>query len=323
VSRSLNLKMKKKFAVLKNGRTRAYGWLAASGAVVTAICMGANRAQAHGFEGDYFFPPTIATDDPFATDELLLPSVSYFRSPAADGSPAIGTTDIGFEFDKEIFPKFALGISGDYLYQKPQGQEQLTGWDDFSLSAKYKLWENPEHQAIFSVGGEWQIGGSGSKQVGADSANVFTPTIYFGKAFGDLPDSLAYAKPFAITGTLGEDLPTSAEPNVLEWGIALEYSLPYLQQQVKDIGLPQLFKSMIPLVEFAMTSPENRDGGATTGTINPGILYENTYFQIGAEAQIPVNRASGHNIGVTVQLEIFIDDIWPKVFGHPLIGHDN
>jgi hypothetical protein len=315
--------MKKKFVVLKNGRARANGWLAVSGAVFTVIGIGANNAQAHGFEGDYFFPPTIATDDPFATDELLLPAVSHFRSPAADGSPATGTTDIGFEFDKEIFPKFALGISGDYLYQKPQGQEQLTGWDDFSLSAKYQLWENPEHQAIFSVGGEWQIGGSGSKQVGADSANVFTPTIYFGKAFGDLPDSLAYAKPFAITGTLGEDLPTSAEPNALEWGIALEYSLPYLQQQVKDIGLPQPFKNMIPLVEFAMTSPENRDGGATTGTINPGILYENTYFQIGAEAQIPINSASGHNIGMTVQLEIFIDDIWPKVFGHPLIGHDN
>src|SRR5580692_4149331 len=119
--------MKKKFIVLKNGRARAYGWLAASGAVFTAIGIGTDNAQAHGFEGDYFFPPTIATDDPFATDELLLPSVSWFRSPAADGSPATGTTDIGFEFDKEIFPKFALGISGDYLYQKPQGQGQITG----------------------------------------------------------------------------------------------------------------------------------------------------------------------------------------------------
>ena len=299
------------------------GWLAISSAVCAALGIGANSAQAHGFEGDYFFPPTIATDDPFATDELLLPSVSYFKSPAVDGSPATGTTDVGFEFDKEIFPKFALGISGDYLYQKPTGQGQISGWDDFSMSAKYQLWENPQHQAIFSVGGEWQIGGSGSKQVGADSANVFTPTVYFGKAFGDLPDSLEYARPFAITGTLGEDLPTSAEPNALNWGIALEYSLPYLQQQVKDIGLPKPFRNMIPLVEFSMSSPENRDGGVTTGTINPGILYENTYFQIGAEAQIPINSASGHNIGAIVQLEIFIDDIWPRVFGHPLIGHDN
>jgi hypothetical protein len=309
----------KKIAVLKNG----CGWIAASSAVMAVFNIGINCAQAHGFVGDYFFPPTIATDDPFATDELLLPSLSYIKMPPLNGSPATGVTDLGFEFDKEIFPKFALGISGDYLYQKPQGQGQVAGWDDFSMSAKYQLWENPVHQAIFSVGALWQIGGSGSKQVGADSANVFTPTIYLGKAFGDLPDSLKYARPFAITGTLGEGIPTSSEPNNLQWGIALEYSLPYLQEQVKDIGLPQPFSKMFPLVELAMTSPENRNGGETTGTVNPGVLYESRYFQIGAEAQIPINSASGHQVGVIVQLEVFIDDIWPKVFGYPIIGHDN
>lgn len=309
----------KKFAVFKNRR----GWLAASGAVFTVIGIGANNAQAHGFVGDYFFPPTIATDDPFATDELLLPSISYIKSPASDGSPATGVTDIGFEFDKEIFPKFALGISGDYLFQKPDGQALMTGWDDFSLSAKYQLWQNETHQAIFSVGTLWQIGGSGSKEVGADSANVFTPTIYYGKAFGDLPDSLGFAKPFAVTGTLGVDLPTSAEPNNLDWGFALEYSLPYLEQQVKDIGLPHPFRNMIPLVEFSMTSPFNRDGGYTTGTVNPGILYESKYYQLGAEAMIPINSASGAHVGVIVQLEIYIDDIWPKAFGYPIFGHNN
>jgi len=280
--------------------------------MLAVAAVGVSKAQAHGFEGDYFFPPTIATDDPFATDELLLPSVSYLKS---DG---VTTTDTGFEFDKEIFPKFALGISGDYLYQKPDGQPSVSGWSDFAMSAKYQLWENAPHQAIFSVGAIWQIGGSGSKEVGASSANVFTPTIYYGKAFGDLPDTLSYARPFAITGTLGEDLPTSFEPNNLQWGFALEYSLPYLQTEVKDIGLPQPFSRMFPLVEFSFTSPENRDGGPTTGTINPGVLYESTYFQIGAEAIIPANRESGSHVGAVVQLEIFIDDILPKIFGHPL-----
>jgi len=310
---------KTKFAAFKNRR----GWLAASGAVFTAVGIGSNNAQAHGFVGDYFFPPTIAIDDPFATDELLLPSVSYFKNPAADGSPATAVTDIGFGFNKEIFPKFALGISGDYLFQKPDGQALMTGWDNFTLSAKYQLWENVPHQAIFSIGGDWQIGGSGSKEVGAGSAQVFTPTIYYGKAFGDLPDSLRYAKPFAVTGTLGIECPTSGDPNSLAWGFALQYSLPYLQEQVKDIGLPRPFRNMIPLVEFAMTSPFNRGGGFTTGTINPGILYENPYFQLGAEAMIPVNSASGANVGVIVQLQIYIDDIWPKVFGHPIFGRDN
>jgi hypothetical protein len=311
------MKKNKKFdsTVLKTGRNP----LIVPGAVLAAIGFGMATAHAHGFVGDRFFPPTIATDDPFATDELSLPSVSYSKS---SDSPAVGTTDVGFEFDKEIFPKFALGVSGDWLNQKPDGEPSSSGFDNFTLSAKYQLWQNNAHEAIFSVGGEWEIGGSGSKQVGADSRSTFSPTIYFGKGLGDLPDSLKYARPFAITGTLAEDLPDSADPNSLEWGFALEYSLPYLQSQVKDIGLPAPFKNMIPLVEFSFDTPENRDGGKTTGTINPGILYETKYFQIGAEAIIPVNSASGQDVGAVVQLQIFLDDIWPKWFGHPLIGSD-
>jgi len=301
--------------VLKTGTGR----VAISSAVLAVIGLGEASALAHGFVGDRFFPPTIATDDPFATDELLLPSISYFKGA---GSPATGVTDGGFEFDKEILPQFALGISGDYLHLEPDGEPSSTGFDDFTLSAKYQLWQNDAHEAIFSVGALWQIGGTGSSLVGADAANVFTPTIYFGKGFGDLPNSLSFARPFAITGTLGEDLPTRLDSNNLEWGLALEYSLPYLQSQVKDIGLPAPFKNMIPVVEFAFTSPENRNGGQTTGTINPGVFYESRYFQLGAEAIIPVNHETGSNVGFVVQLEIFIDDIWPKWFGHPLIGSD-
>jgi hypothetical protein len=288
--------------------------------VLSVIGLGTVMVHAHGFVGDRFFPPTITTDDPFATDELLLPSVSYFKGA---GSPPTGTTDGGFEFDKEIFPHFALGISGDYLHLKPNGEPEANGFDDLTLSAKYQIWQNDKHEAIFSIGARWEIGGSGSSSVGADPTSTFTPTLYFGKGFGDLPASMSYAKPFAITGTLGEDFPTSAEPNNLEWGLALEYSLPYLESQVKDIGLPKPFKNMIPLVEFSFTSPQNRDGGETTGTINPGVLYESRYFQLGAEAIIPVNDVTGHKVGMVVQLEIFIDDIWPKVFGLPLIGSDN
>lgn len=295
---------------------------AVSGAVLAVLNFGTAAMQAHGFEGDRFFPPTMATDDPFATDELLLPSVSYFRSPASDDGPAVGTTDVGFEFDKEIFPKFALGISGDYLYQKPSDLQPSSGFDDFTLSAKYQLWENAKHEAIFSVGGEWDMGGTGSRLIGRDPTSTFTPTIYFGKGFGDLPDTMSYVRPFALTGTVGQTIPTTgANPNALEWGLAAEYSLPYLQAQVKDIGLPAAFKNLIPLVELSMESPENRGGGGTTGTINPGVLYENRYFQLGAEAVIPINRSTGHEVGAVIQLQIFIDDIWPSLFGHPIFGN--
>ncbi len=286
------------------------------------VLLPAGLAGAHGFVGDRFFPPTIATDDPFATDELLLPSVSYFTNPASDGSPATKEYDFGFEFDKEIFPRFTLGVADQYIWQRPVGQAALVGWDQVSLSAKYQLWQNDPHEAIISIGIEADIGGTGGKNV-SDSFTTYTPIFYFGKGFGDLPDSMRFAQPLAVTGTIGQTFPTQAsDPNALQWGFAVEYSLLYLNQRVEDVGMPRPFRDMVPLVEFSMNTPENRGSTLTTGTINPGVLWEMPYGQLGAEAQIPVNRHSGPHVGVIVQVEIYIDDIFPKVFGHPIFGED-
>ena len=59
---------------------------------------------AHGFEGDRFFPPTIQTDDPFATDELALPTLSEFNDPPSGDSPKTREFDVNAGFSKEIFP---------------------------------------------------------------------------------------------------------------------------------------------------------------------------------------------------------------------------
>ena len=249
-------------------------------------------------------------------------SVSIVRNAAGGGTPATRETDISFEFDKEIFPRFALGVSENFQYLAPRGQQATYGFDNIELGAKYQLLMNAPHEAIFSVGTKWDIGGTGAKHVGADSFSTFTPTVYFGKGFGDIPDAVGYLKPFAVTGTLGQELPTSAQgAKSLDWGLAVEYSLPYLQAQVKDIGIPAPFKNMIPLVEFSMQTGENQgQEGLTTGTINPGVLYENNYFQLGAEAIIPANSRTSHSVGAIIQIQIYIDDIWPNVFGHPIFG---
>jgi len=60
----------------------------------------------------------------------------------------------------------------------------------------------------------------------------------------------------------------------------------------------------------------------TTGTINPGVLWETPYFELGIEAVIPVNGRSGSNIGFVLNSWIFIDDLFPKIFGHPLFGKE-
>jgi hypothetical protein len=44
------------------------------------------------------------------------------------------------------------------------------------------------------------------------------------------------------------------------------------------------------------------------------------YFQVGVEAIIPINSASGTNIGAIAQLHFYLDDIFPNTIGRPLFG---
>src|SRR5277367_2140385 len=102
--------------------------------------------RAHGFEGDRFFPPTIQTDDPFATDEFSIGFQSFNDPAGGDGTPKTREIDVSSEFDKEIFPKFALGISGTYVNLEPNKHTDdgsapppsQDGFDNLTLSAKYQ-----------------------------------------------------------------------------------------------------------------------------------------------------------------------------------------
>ena len=109
--------------------------------------------------------------------------------------------------------------------------------------------------------------------------------------------------------------------NRIEYGFAVEYSLPYLRSQVRDLGFPQWVNQLSPLVEFAFSTPvTGRFGEQTTGAINPGIIWSGQHIQLGIEAIIPATRASGKNVGVLAQVHWYLDDIFPQSIGRPLIG---
>jgi hypothetical protein len=107
----------------------------------------------------------------------------------------------------------------------------------------------------------------------------------------------------------------------LQLGFAFEYSLIYLQNQIKDIGLRAPFDRLIPLVEVAIDDPLNRgQSGLITGTVNPGIIWSGKYVQVGAEAIIPINSRSGNDVGFIAQLHFYLDDLFPYSIGRPLFG---
>ena len=295
---------------------------------------------AHGVVGQRFFPATIATDDPFVSDELSLPTLSSVRTNATDDEPSSRESSVSGEFSKRITPDFGLSVGIEHQRLSPRGQPPASGLGNLELGAKYQFYRNDAHEALLSAGLEWEVGGTGRKAVGADSFSTFTPALFFGKGFGELPDSAAFLKPLALTGSLGVAMPRRAStttmaldpdtgnavasierhPNVLQLGFAIEYSLPYLQSAVKDIGLPAPLSQIIPLVEVSLQRPLDRvSDRRTTGTVNPGFIWAGRLVQAGVEAVIPIDGASGHGVGIQAQLHFFLDDIFPRSIGRPVL----
>jgi hypothetical protein len=311
-----------------------------SSVIAAGLLLGvAADASAHGLIGKRFFPATLAVDDPFVADELSLPTILHLKLRGTEDSPPTRTTDISAEFSKRLSPDLGVTLGATFRLLDPDDGTSVTGFDNLEVSVKYVVFKSAAHEALVSLGVGWDVGGTGSKRVGAESFDTVTPTVFFGKGFGDLPDAADYAKPLALTGVLGLAIPTrhrtrTTETSVdedtgetvteihrelnattFQWGFTVQYSLQYLQSFVRDIGLRAPFNRMIPLVEFAMETPvEGRDAGRTTGTINPGVIWFGRYVQLGLEAVVPVNERSGKNVGVLGQVHFYLDDILPSVF---------
>ncbi|HEY2608652.1 hypothetical protein P0D88_20100 [Paraburkholderia sp. RL18-103-BIB-C] len=272
-----------------------------------ALCT-PSLVDAHAIAGNRVFPSTMAVDDPGVGDEANF-EYGHQRVPGDDGDQSINT--FSFEYDKLITPRLAVSVDGSYAMQN---NPTARGFDNFGVGLKYLLYVNDAHEFMTSIGVNAELGGTGSRAI-ADNFSTISPTVYVGKGMGDLPDSLTYLRPIAITAEAGPALTTGAgQPNAFDYGFTVQYSLPYLQQHVRDAGLPQPFANLIPLVEI----PLSRSQGQTTGTVNPGFIWINRYGQFGVEAQIPINRASGSHVGILVQAHIFFDDVAPTTIGKPL-----
>jgi len=299
----------------------------AFGLALLSILLMPVYASAHGFAGKRFFPTTFQVDDPFISDEF---SVLFNRIKGPDAM----TTEIDIDYSKRILPNFGLEFHEAYLHLRADDGSSANGWDNLGVGAKWQFLTNEEHELILSIGTDIDIGGTGAHQV-ADSFSTISPAIFFGKGFGDLPESVNFLRPFAITGAIGPNFPTRSKnvtvnpdtgeteternPTTFTWAFSVQYSLMYLQSFVKDIGLGIPFNRMIIVTEFPMQTNLSRDNkGQTTGTVNPGIVWAGKYTEFGIAAQIPINSKSGKNVGVIGLMHLFIDDLLPKSISGPI-----
>ncbi len=286
-------------------------------------------AFAHCFVGARFFPATLITDDPCVADELSLPTVAWSRT---GDQPPGEQWDISGELSKRLTEDIGISIGEDWSQIRGPGMPTAAGFGDLETTLQYQLFKDPAHETAMLLGLIVDWGGTGATGAGfGTSYSVITPTYYFGQGFGQLPDTVGWLRPAAITGQIGYQIPTSSYdateavniPQSLVYGASLQYSMPYLKSEVKDLQLPEFVNHLIPIVEMQFeTAVANNLGNSslTTGSINPGVIWVGSYFQVGVEAVIPVNTASGTGVGVLGQLHLYLDDMFPQTIGRPLFG---
>jgi hypothetical protein len=296
------------------------------------------QAEAHGVAGARVFINTLTIDDPAVADEAALPTFSW--QPNANGGARQNEYVVNVELDKRITEHFGLALNYGATALTTQGAKTHSGAQNLEITAKYQAYTNDEHEFIVSLGVIQEVGGTGNVAAGADTYGSTMPTIYFGKGLGDLP--IGYLRPLALTGTLGYSVASvglktittidsdsgigqvgysNGNNNAWTGGLALQYSLRYLESQVKDFGLPDWVNRLTPVVELTWTSAASRPSQTLTSyQLAPGFAYGGNAFQIAAELLIPLNAAAGTSIGFIAQFHLYFDDLFPNSLGKPLVN---
>src|SRR6516165_6147093 len=306
--------------------------------VVIALMLlsAASSACAHGIAGNRYFVGTLTFDDPAVADEAIVPNFSSLNHPVGGGN--VIDNRFNWSFARLLTPTLQIEIDSGWT-QRAWPTARASGFETTDVGIKGEIFRNNEHETLISAALLWGIGRSGAQGIAAAAnPNSVHPGLFFGKGFGDLPDWLAWARPFAVTGAIVDAIPfgptgkalspnpptgnlqTALVPqaNVLHWGFSLQYSTYHLTSRFTG-GPPkeEPLNQLVPLVEFNFDTPFRQ---STAATMNPGFAYAAVTWQIAAEAIVPLNRQGGSGPGVRAQLMFFIDDLIPLVFGKPLLS---
>jgi hypothetical protein len=309
----------------------------AATAGISALSVAA-PAFAHCFVGSRFFPATLNVDDPCVADELSLPTIANFRTGDVPPNREI---DISGEFSKRITDNFGISVGSTWTRLLVPGGPNAHGFQNLGTTFKYQFPTAPAGEFVVSAGLSVEWGRTGNPSVGAEKFTTLTPTVWFGKGFGDLPHEFGALRAFAVTGQFGYSVPmwprtvtysldtdsgdlsadVDRHAQYLAYGGSLQFSLPYLRANIVDLGLPEVVNRLIPIVEAQFRTPiVNVTDIHTTGTVNPGIIWAGDKFQIGAQAILPLNRQSGKGPGWIAQVHFYLDDIFPTSIGRPIFA---
>jgi hypothetical protein len=177
---------------------------------------------------------------------------SYERGVQAAEAGDSDVVDSAFNWSifRLLTPKLEIGVESGWT-NRNWGVARRSGFDVTSFDLKGEVYRNDLHEILISAGTTWGIEHTGAQGIGGNAPNLIAPGIFFGKGFGDLPDNLAWLRPFAITGAVSFEQPLAGGTStnvgldaqtgqvgplltrnveVVHWGLAIEFSTLYLMR---------------------------------------------------------------------------------------------
>lgn len=285
------------------------------------------KVWAHGTVGDYTFLEPIVADDANPKNEFDILRPQWTRSTSGRQFA------LGFSFEKVLVTapdSYSNGVPGgglvsveigsQWLDQSPRHGRGATGFDDLEVLPKWAFLTVPGHEFRLSIGAKIILP-TGNPSVQTQNHTQLGPELLWAKGFGqDLPrhGPLKYLRPFGLQGDFGYTpaLGGSTYHEMFADNV-IEYSLPYLSNNVRDFGLGWPLRNLYPYTEFNYDQLITGPSGQTFAQIliTPGLAFMNYYLELSVATQLALNRATVSNNHAVIigLLDLFIDDIVPAV----------
>lgn len=283
-------------------------------------------AFAHGVVGDYVFLEPIITQDPTPANELDILQPSWVRSSDANTYSLASSIEKVLWIDGNEMPRFSIGGGDSWSYVSPYQGRSLNGLDNLTLFGKYAFFYSLEHEFLMSIALQLQVP-VGDKDIQGENHISMGPVFLWEKGLGDLPNRslLKYLRPLGVQSDFGYVPALSGHTNHHIFSDAvIEYSLPYLSNNVKDIGLLPPFRNMFLFNEINYDQLISGPSGQTFPALltTPGVAYVSYHFEVAVATQFALNNASrpGTHAAVLGLLDIFYDSLLPKL-GNWTLNH--
>jgi hypothetical protein len=286
--------------------------------IFVAALLYSQAAIAHGVVGDYVFLEPLITQDPTPANELDILGPSWVRSSDANTYAISSSIEKVLYLDDNHMPRVSAGVGTNWSHASTFEGPSRDGWDDLDMFAKFSPYYSLEHEFLISFVLQVQVP-VGNQAVEEQNHTSVGPAFLWEKGMGDLPNwkGVKYLRPFGIQSDFGY-LPAvggHTSHNMVA-DATIEYSLPYLSNNVKDIGLKWPLRNLYLFNEINYDQLITGPSGETFPSLlaTPGIAYVSYHFELSIGTQFALNQASvsENHAAVLGLLDIFYDSIFTR-----------